>query len=382
MVWIGAAAFVVYILLGYPYLLSKQHGRRRPAVAKDLRHRPPVTIVMVVYNGAAYLERKLETLLGLDYEPEKRRILVVSDGSTDATNAIAARYAGRGVELLVCPHAGKAAGLNAAFAHAAFSGDREELVFFTDVRQPLDRMALAHLAANFADATVGAATGEMRLLEGTAGEQQDMGLYWRYEIWARSRQTEIDSLFNTTGCIYGMRRSLVGPLPADTLSDDAVLPLRAFFAGYRVIFDPAALAYDYPAVAGTEFRRRWRNLAGLWQVHARTPALFTSRNRMRWHFLAHKFGRLVLPWALLAMALSVFWLPVAMGVRAALLAAMLLGIGLAIVEPWLPRSLKRVASPLRTFLVMNAASAVSVSVFFMSAQKLWRPTVAGGETKA
>jgi cellulose synthase/poly-beta-1,6-N-acetylglucosamine synthase-like glycosyltransferase len=68
-----------------------------------------------------------------------------------------------------------------------------------------------------------------------------------------------------------MRRVLVEPLPPDTLTDDAILPLRAFFRGYRVVFDPAAIAFDYPAVAGTEFRRRFRTLAGLWQVHARIP---------------------------------------------------------------------------------------------------------------
>lgn len=376
MIGMVASGLAAYILVGYPLLLSRVRGRRCPPVRKDLGFRPPVTIVMVVYNGATYLGPKLETLLGLDYEPEKRRILVVSDGSTDATDAIAASYASRGVELLVCPHAGKAAGLNAAFEHLALHPVPGELVFFTDVRQPLDRMALAHLAANFADPTVGAATGEMRLIEGTAGEQKDMGLYWRYEIWARNRHTEIDSLFNTTGCIYAMRGSLVSALPADTLSDDATLPLRAFFAGYRVIFDPAAIAYDYPAVAGTEFRRRWRNLAGLWQVHFRFPQLFTSANRMRWHFLSHKFGRLLLPWALLGIAGSTVALP-AGTLRSALFICEGIPVFLAVVDPWMGDvlgPLKRLASAARTFLLMNLASLASIAVCIVPAQRLWKPT--------
>jgi hypothetical protein len=159
------------------------------------------------------------------------------------------------------------------------------------------------------------------------------------------------------------------------LSDDAVLSLNAFFRGYRVVVDPEAVAFDYPALAGTEFRRRWRNLAGLWQVHARMPALFTSANRMRWHFLSHKFSRLILPWAILASFVFTTQLP-ASGWRAALLTCYELATAFAICDQWTPRGffLKRLSSPLRTFLLMNVASMWGIAVFFTPAQRFWKPT--------
>jgi cellulose synthase/poly-beta-1,6-N-acetylglucosamine synthase-like glycosyltransferase len=367
---IFAACVVIYILILYPLLLAIHKGIKRPPVRKDPAFQTDVTVVMAVFNGAAFIRQKLESILDLDYPRELMQILVVSDGSTDDTESIVKEYSSRGVELLRRPHAGKAACLNTAFGKA-----RGEILFFTDVRQILDRAALSHLVANFADPTVGAVTGEMRLLAGESGEQQDMGLYWRYELWARRRQSEIDSLFNTTGCVYALRRCYAEPIEPDTLSDDAVLPLRAFFAGQRVIFDPESIALDYPALPGTEFRRRWRNLAGLWQVHVRTPRLFTSANRMRIHFLSHKFGRLVLPWAMLTMVVCTVALPWA-NIRNFLLwdeAALLV---LAVLDGWVsPRfPLKRLSSPARTFLVMNAASLAAAAVFFIPAQKLWKPT--------
>src|SRR5205807_71751 len=113
-----------------------------------------------------------------------------------------------------------------------------------------DRQALAHLAANFADPTVGAVTGELRYVmpgsHAMEGEQADLDLYWRYELWARRRHSAMDSTLNTTGCIYALRRGLAHPIPIDTLVDDAVLPLGAFLNGYRVIFDRQAIAYDAP----------------------------------------------------------------------------------------------------------------------------------------
>jgi biofilm PGA synthesis N-glycosyltransferase PgaC len=296
---------------------------------------------------------------------------VISDGSTDGTEAIAASFADRGVRLLCAPRGGKAAALNAGLAQA--SGD---ILFFTDVRQMLDAHALSHLAANFADPSVGAVTGELRLLNpADVGEQADMELYWRFELWTRGRHSRIDSIFSTTGCIYALRRSLASPLPPDTIADDGTFSLRAFFQGYRVIFDPEALAFDYPAAEGGEFRRRLRTLAGLWQLFVRLPQLFTSANRMRFHFLSYKFGRLVLPWAILLILGSTLALTDSRW-RNFLLIDELMLVALAALDRFVPRAfpLKRISSPARTFLAMNAAALLAVLVFFVPRETLWRPT--------
>jgi poly-beta-1,6-N-acetyl-D-glucosamine synthase len=364
-----------YILIGYPLVLLLAKTRIAPALRKDPAFQVPVTVILAVHNGEKFLRRKLDSLLALDYPRRLVSILVISDGSTDRTEAIAAEYEDRGVRLLRQPRAGKASALNRGLKEA--SG---EILFFTDVRQPLDRAALTHLVANFADPTVGAVTGEMRLLQPNAGEQADMDLYWKYELWVRRRHSSIDSLFTTTGCIYAMRRELAAPIPADTLSDDAMLPLGAFFRGYRVVFDPEALAFDEPAVAGSEFRRRWRNLAGLWQVHVRMPELFTRRNRMRLHFLSHKFSRLVLPWAILSAVVGALALPHSL-LRTALLASLFAVVTLAAADLLIGKrwALKRISSPVRTFLVMNAASLAGLAVFFVPAQKLWKTTPVAGD---
>ncbi|HEY1184956.1 MAG TPA: glycosyltransferase family 2 protein [Bryobacteraceae bacterium] len=365
-----ASAVVFYFLIGYPILLAISR-RAAPPVRKDLAFQPTLSVLVAVHNGAEFLQPKLESLLALDYPAQLREILVISDGSTDSTETIASSFANRGVRLLSVPRGGKAAALNAGLAQA--SGD---ILFFTDVRQTLDRHALSHLAANFADPTVGAVTGELRLLNpARAGEQADMELYWRFELWTRSHHSRIDSIFSTTGCIYALRRSLASPLPPDTISDDGTFSLRAFFRGYRVIFDPEALAFDYPAAEGGEFRRRLRTLAGLWQLFVRLPQLFSSANRMRFHFLSYKFGRLVLPWAILLILGSTLALTDSRW-RNFLLVDELMLVALAVLDRFVPRAffLKRVSSPARTFVAMNAAALLAVLVFFVPPGTLWRPT--------
>jgi cellulose synthase/poly-beta-1,6-N-acetylglucosamine synthase-like glycosyltransferase len=168
---------------------------------------------------------------------------------------------------------------------------------------------------------------------------------------------------------------LAQPLPPDTIADDGTLSLRAFFSGYRVIYDPEAIAFDYPAAPGSEFRRRWRTLAGLWQLFARMPQLFSSADRMRFHFLSYKFGRLVLPWAILLVWGSTFALP-ASSWRSFLLLNEWLLVALAALDWFVPRKfpLKRVSSPARTFLAMNAAALLAVLIFFVPPEFIWRPT--------
>ncbi|MGA2772472.1 MAG: glycosyltransferase family 2 protein [Bryobacteraceae bacterium] len=366
-----ASAIVFYIIAGYPILLAFFTRRAAPPVRKDKNFRATVSVLMAVHNGEEFIRGKLECLLGLDYPAHLVEILVVSDGSTDATEAIAESFADRGVRLIRAPRGGKAATLNVALRQV--SG---EILFFTDVRQALDPHALSHLVANFADPSIGAVTGELRILNpDSTGEEADMKLYRRYELFARRRHSRIDSTFSATGCIYAIRRSLTAPIPPNTLSDDVAIPLRAFFRGNRVIVDPEAIAFDHPTSEGGEFRRKLRTLAGLWQVHARLPELFTSANRMRLDFLSHRFARLALPWAILLVWAATMALP-ASPFRRFLLIDELALVALAALDYLVPKGLflKRVSSPARTFFAMNLAPLLAIAVFVVPPETLWRPT--------
>lgn len=366
-----ASAIVFYTLFGYPALLAYSFRRSAPSVRKDPQYRPSVSVLLAVHNGQDFIRRKLECLLALNYPRELVEILVISDASTDATDLIVESFADHGVRLLQVPRGGKPAALNAGLSHV--SG---EILFFTDVRQYLPPDSLAHLIANLADPTVGAVTGEPRFLNpDRAGEEADMELYWRYELWVRRRHSEIASTLVTTGWIYAMRRSLAQPIPADTLIDDGVIPLKTLCKGFRVVVEPQALAFDLPKIKGGEFRRKLRTLAGLCQVHRRMPELYTGANSMRLHFLSHKSARLLLPWAILAFWIVALLLPPSPFQRLLAVDPVAL-VALAALDGLLPKGafLKRISSPVRTFLLMNLAALLAPVVFIVPAGVLWRPT--------
>jgi cellulose synthase/poly-beta-1,6-N-acetylglucosamine synthase-like glycosyltransferase len=370
-----ACAVMFYALFGYPLLLNWMAERSHNPVHKDDKLRS-VSFVIAVYNGEKFLERKLKTIFEQNYPRDLMDVLVISDGSTDRTDEIARSFASQGVRFLRVPHGGKAAALNTAVP--LVSG---EILVLNDVRQTLEPDCLRNIIACFGDPKVGAVSPQTIIVQGETHEETTTSLYWRYEHWIRLRLTRIDSTFGYSGAFAAIRRSLWTPLPPGTLLDDVYEPLVSFFKGYRILMEPTATMYDFPTVLQSEFRRKVRLQAGLYQMLKIMPELLSSRNRMRLHFLSAKYGRIVIPYCMIAVALATIGLPPYW--RAIAAWGQVLFYTLAALDRAVPDgfSLKKVTSPIRTFVVLMAASLAAVRVYFVQPTSLWkeasyRPSIA------
>ena len=291
--WI-AFALLAYVYLGYPVVAAL---RARLCARADRRAdiEPTISIIVIAYNEADRIDGRLENLLALDYPADRLEIVVGSDGSTDATVERARRYEASGVRVQAfATRRGKPAVLNTLTP--TVKGD---IVLFADARQRFEPGTLRALVANFADPQVGAVSGELMLqpADGAGAAGHGAAFYWRYEKFIRSAESRADSTVGATGAIYAVRRSLFEPIPEDTLLDDMLVPLRIVRRGYRVIFEPAARAYDSTsATAGQEFARKARTIAGNFQLLSRERWLFNPfQNRLWFETISHKALRLALP---------------------------------------------------------------------------------------
>ena len=353
--WAGAAC-VIYPYAVYPALLAlRARLRPRPARTGNATHRPSVSIVLAVYNEEEAIARRVcEFTRRIADEGLTGEVVVVSDGSTDATASAARAFEGGPVPVTVLElpeNVGKAAAISAGCAAAI-----HRVIVLADVRQTWDDDALVRLLENFDDPEVGAVSGEL-IIEDADGVMAGVGLYWRYEKALRKMESRVHSTVGVTGAIAAVRRALFRPVPAGTVLDDVYWPLDVAMQGYRVIFDARARAFDrLPEEAGAELRRKVRTLAGNFQLVARMPgALLPWRNPVWFALVSHKLMRLVVPWALIVTAITA----AARGgpfyhgllfLQLALTAIGLLGLVPGVAE----RS--RMASAGGSFLVLNSAA--------------------------
>jgi len=366
-----AAALVVYTYAGYPcWLRLRMFWRTFPVRRGPVE--PFLSIAMVVRNEEQVLESKLQNLMHLDYPDDRYRIVVVSDGSTDRTEAILREYA-RDPRIQVVLNQlpqGKASGLNDAMELA-----EGEIVVFTDARQNIESSAVRLLAENFADPDVGCVSGELMLGDPTKGESgQGVGLYWRIEKRIRELESASGSVVGATGALYAIRRELLTPVPAGTILDDVYLPMQVVRQGKRVIFDERARAWDKPSLgAGREFSRKVRTLSGNYQLVQLAPWLLSSENPIRFEFVSHKLLRLVVPVALAAILL----LPLALRTPFYLAVFIAQAIFYALSAVSLGQLatgglLARVADAAGTFVLLNTAAAVALANFLVGKRAAWR----------
>jgi biofilm PGA synthesis N-glycosyltransferase PgaC len=296
-----SAFVIVYSYLGYPLLLAvwARLARRVPrkAALAGTGQWASISIVLAARNEAERLPARIANLLKLNYTGP-REIIVVSDGSTDGSMDALAGF-GSDVRVIEVPAGGKPLALNAGVAAA--TGD---ILVFADARQQFSPDALMELVANFADPSVGGVTGEL-ILDAEGGDATStigdgVGLYWKYEKWLRRNESAVWSTLGATGAIYALRRSLWQPLPAGTLLDDVLAPMRVILAGYRIVYEARACAFDHTSPdAAAESRRKTRTLAGNYQILAQEPRILVPIVNPVWlQYVSHKIGRLLVPWAL------------------------------------------------------------------------------------
>jgi cellulose synthase/poly-beta-1,6-N-acetylglucosamine synthase-like glycosyltransferase len=246
-----------YIYVGYSITIAALALVVRRPVRKNDDHEPTVTFLIAAYNEEQDIARKLDNTLELDYPHDKLEILVASDGSTDRTDEIVREYAAR--HPIVRLHrvegrVGKTITQNSAVETAT-----GEIIIFSDAPTEYRKDAIRRIARNYADPEVGAVSGRYYYVS-SEGSQMGIGtiVFWKYENTIKGSQTRIRTVTGCSGCIYSVRKDLYVPLRGD-LTGDLVEPLKVLEKGYRIVFEPEAVAIETTTEkSAQEWRMRLR----------------------------------------------------------------------------------------------------------------------------
>lgn len=235
-------ALIFYAYGGYALLISLLSLVVRNPIRIDEKYEPTVTILITAYNEEKAIAKKLNNTLDLDYPHDRLEILVASDGSTDRTDQIVLDYGKRNKIVRLIRVEGRVG--KTETQNQAVSAANGEIVIFSDATTDYKIDAIRKIVRNYGDSTVGAVSGRYNYIT-EKGSAMGMAtvLFWKYENFIKSCQTQIKTITGCCGCIYSVRKALYVPLRRDVTSD-LVEPLKIFEKGYRIAFEPQAIAYE------------------------------------------------------------------------------------------------------------------------------------------
>ncbi|NIJ53660.1 glycosyltransferase family 2 protein [Dyadobacter arcticus] len=307
---------VFYTFLGYGIVLyvlvrirRALKGRRlAPGVDQEF---PTLTLIIAAYNEEGIIEEKIKNTLELSYPAGKLKLIFITDGSSDRTPQIVSAY--KQIKLMHTPaRSGKILAV-----HRAMHEVDSEVVVYTDANTFLNREALLLIARHYADPTVGAVSGEKRVMQdvvsdATAGE----GFYWKYESTLKKWDSELYSVVGAAGELFSVRRSLYKEVEPDTILDDFMISMRIAQQGYRIIYEPDAYASELSSEnIQEELKRKVRIAAGGIQSILRLPALLNPFNHpmLSFQYISHRVLRWTITPFLMILALILNILIVARG---------------------------------------------------------------------
>ena len=251
-------AYIGYGILLFILVKLKRRFYKNPTSELSV-FEPEVSLVIAAYNEENYIEKKILNSLSLLYPRHKLKIIIVTDGSSDQTPHIVRQYS-QATLLHQAERKGKIAAV-----HRTMATVKSPIVIFTDANTLLNPMAVQNIVRHFADAKVGAVAGEKQIIEkdsdtaSGAGE----GFYWKYESKLKTWDSELHTVVGAAGELFAIRTELYENIPQNALIEDFYLTLRIAQKGYRVIYEPGAVAVETASAnVKEELKRKVRIAAG------------------------------------------------------------------------------------------------------------------------
>lgn len=290
-------SMIVNVLLAMYNIRKSRFGRR------DKGYNPVVSVIMSAYNEEGVLSNTVRSILASNYR--NLEIIIVDDGSKDATGQVAAELAKRykRVKAFTKQNGGKSSGLNFGIKHA-----QGEIIIGIDADTIFPVSTVGRLVRHFIDPEVGAVAGNVKV-----GNLQNVITRWQmldYIIGIyieRNAQAALKSVMIVPGACGAWRKSVIlaaGGYKHHTLAEDFDLTLNVHRLGYKVLQDNSALSYtEAPDNLKALTKQRFRWLYGTTQAFWKHRDMMFKR-RYGWA------GMFVMPYSVFTFLLPVVFIPI------------------------------------------------------------------------
>lgn len=257
---------IVFVSLYFQVYLFITFLESREAMALEdaqkTRYFPSATIVVPCWNESKTLKATVVSLLELQYPKDKLKIMIVDDGSTDNTFAVAQEFEGNPqIEIYSKPNGGKHTAVNFALERST-----SELFGCLDADSFVDRLALERIAAYFEDKEVMAVTPCMQVKSPSTFLQMAQRVEYTIGVFLKRIFGSMNAIQVTPGPFSIFRKKVfddLGPYKHAHNTEDFEIALRMHKHHYKITNAPNAVVYTTtPRTPHKLFRQRLRWVQG------------------------------------------------------------------------------------------------------------------------
>ena len=271
------SVILIWFMIGYQFIFSvygyinfiKSLKERKQIDTKTFEY-PSCTILIPAHNEAMVISYTIEAMLAMEYPKDKLTIMVINDGSKDATKEIIEGYAAKDsrVVLFDVPQGqggkGKSRALNLGVKQVT-----TDLIAIYDADNTPDPKALHYLVANLiADKELGGVIGKFRTVN------KDRNMLTRFinietlsfQSMLQAGRWQLHNIATLPGTNFVMWKWLIDKLNGwdeEALTEDSELSIRIYELGYKIKFCPYAITYEQePEKWSTWIKQRVRWVRG------------------------------------------------------------------------------------------------------------------------
>lgn len=223
----------------------------------ELTTYPLVSVLIPAYNEETKIVDCLEAVCASTYPSDLLEVIVVDDGSTDRTYAVAAGFRYRGVKVYTRENGGKHAALNLGLQCANGS-----VIVTVDADSRPEPTAIERMVAALVnDPDVGALSASVI----AENDEAIIGRLQRVEYALSNTNRRAYSMFNAVpvvpGCLGVFRREALDDVwgfDPDTVTEDFDVTIKLLKAGWAVKHGPGRVSTIAPADWSSLWRQRLR----------------------------------------------------------------------------------------------------------------------------
>jgi len=256
----------VLLLVGFAVAHRRRERRQARWIPPDApRFLPDVSVVIPAYNEAAGIAATVRSMAASRYRG-RLEIIVVDDGSTDDTAAIARGLGIPDVYVITQPNTGKPGALNRGIAEA-----RSEILVLVDGDTVFEPGTIERLVAPLSDPEIGAVSGNTKVGNrgGFIGGWQHLEYVMGFNL-DRRMYDMLGVMPTVPGAIGAFRRQAlrqVGWVSHDTLAEDTDLTMALCRTPWRIVYTADAIAWtEAPASLRQLWKQRYRWSYGTMQA--------------------------------------------------------------------------------------------------------------------